>query len=201
MTYEAKALPDWKPEDGCVPDEWLIAFRDGRLTDEQQDLLSGHRWCVECIASVSASSCRDVSGEWLSRAASSDPESLMTWKPEDGCIPIELLFAIDMELFSEETELRLCAPRRVSGVRSPAEPSSTCQADGADPDAAIAEGASVLERRWPAEGSRRRIAAAGVGAGTVVVDADALPTAQGTGPAAVDGEVGNDPSSTTSGRG
>ena len=48
-----------------------------------------------------------MTGKWLSRAASSDPESLMTWTPEDGCIPIELLYALDKELFSEETELRL----------------------------------------------------------------------------------------------
>jgi hypothetical protein len=106
MTDESKALPDWKPEDGCIPDEWLVALRDNRLTEEQGDLVNGHPWCFECMDRYGTLVC-DVTGEWLSRAASSEAESQMTWRPEAGCIPIELLLAIHLELFSEETELRL----------------------------------------------------------------------------------------------
>jgi hypothetical protein len=106
MTDESKALPDWKPEDGCVPDEWLVALRDGHLTEAQGNPLGAHRGCSECVDRY-RKFVSDVTGKWLSRAASSGAESLMTWTPEDGCIPIELLFALDNGMFRDETELRL----------------------------------------------------------------------------------------------
>jgi hypothetical protein len=103
MTDESKALPDWKPDDGCVPDEWLVALRDNLLTEEQGDLLTGrgHQWCFECMYRY---------GDLVSdKVACSDAETRVTWRPEDGCIPIEILLAIHMEQFCEETELRLFA--------------------------------------------------------------------------------------------
>jgi hypothetical protein len=106
MTDESKALPDWTPERGCVPDEWILAWCKGQLTEEQGDAMCAHcSECRECEVRLSDLSTPDWfrASETLRRAMSGG-EPLTPWDPAAGCAPLELLVALHQGLLAEREE-------------------------------------------------------------------------------------------------
>ncbi len=107
MTDELKALPDWTPGGGCIPDAWSLAWCKGQLTEEQGDVMCGHcSGCRECEIRLSDLSTPPWfhARETLRRAMSGEGEPLRPWNPSDGCAPLELLLALHEGLLSGREE-------------------------------------------------------------------------------------------------